>query len=205
MHTQIRIQFKHPTGAYCLKRQKCGILHKLDWVPSFNKMMYLYYNCCLYLGLAFALDEDTSICCILPSIIVYLCKVGVCLLTKLYWLWICLLVKEGEDVAVYNIHESVLWTVSRLPSFSSSRETMVLVKLPVFPSRKQDEPFLVCFVSTSSNMCKGMIHSLEKEFSRQSLNKLFSSIKFMHSPELVKYKDVKVQSEWVRGESGTDV
>lgn len=37
-----------------------------------------------------------------------------------------------------------------------------------------------------------MIQSLEiKELSSQSLNKLFSSIKFMHNPESVRYADVK--------------
>ena len=37
-----------------------------------------------------------------------------------------------------------------------------------------------------------MIHSPEiKELSSQSLNKLFSSIKFMHNPESVRYADVQ--------------
>lgn len=37
-----------------------------------------------------------------------------------------------------------------------------------------------------------MIHSLEiKELSSQSLNKLFSSIKFMHNPESGRHADVK--------------
>lgn len=47
-----------------------------------------------------------------------------------------------------------------------------------------------------------MIHSLEiKEDSSQSLNKLFSRIKSMHKPELVRYTDVKgikSQSVYVR-------